>query len=127
MTFRECWHPWWNPGAQQKRRRNSRHGWRGEAFAVFAGQDFLVRLVMVVEPVFRGIPAQFLARITCRLHRQQRRFRDARADVEGRPERFLVAETVVGPVLPMVARRHFWQRLILHRFALAENRDRTVG
>ncbi len=55
----------------------SSHRWRGEAFAVVAREDFLVRLVVVGEAIVLGIPTQFLAGKTGCLHREEGGFSDA--------------------------------------------------
>src|SRR5690242_18565859 len=93
-------------GPSNKGRRmacSSTHRRRREAFAVVARQDFFVRLVVVGEAEVGGVPAQFLAGEARGLHRQQCRLGDAPADLEWRPERLLVSQTIIRPVLPMIA------------------------
>src|SRR5688500_4002871 len=94
--------------------------------AVIPLQDCLVRLVVIGETEFRAVPPQFLAGITRRFHGQQRRFRNPPADLERSPQMLLLAVAIIDPILPMIVPRDFRQRLIIDRFAFAENRQPAI-
>src|SRR5688572_25119320 len=96
---------------------------RFESSAVFSLQNFVIRLVVIGEFEIRAIPTQFLAWITRRLHRQQSRLGDAPADLERRPQMLLLTMAIIDPILPMIMARDLRQRLVVDRFAFAENRQ----
>src|SRR6185436_12962198 len=95
-------------------------GW-GETVAISARKNFLVRLLVVGEAIIRGVPSQFLAWESRRLDGEQCRFRDARTDFEWSPQRLFVAQTIIRPILPMIAGRDLGHWLILDLLAFAEN------
>src|SRR5262249_31652143 len=100
---------------------------RGEAIAILAREDLLVRLVVVGEPEVGRVPAQFLPGEASGLDGEESRVGDAPANRQRRPQGFLGPKTIIRPILPMVARGDFRERLVGHHLALAEDGDLAIG
>lgn len=82
---------------------------------------------MIAKPEIHGIPAELLAWEASGFDGEEGGFGDAPTDFEWSPERFFVAEAVVGPIFPMVPWGDLGLGFVLDLFTLAEHRDSAIG
>lgn len=95
--------------------------------AVLAGDDGLIRCIVLREAAGFAVPAKLFTGESGRFYREKAGLSDPPSDRERGPEVLFLSETVIRPIFPVIMWLDFRKRFVLHFLSFAEDAEPAIG